>query len=423
MKILTFTELTTPNDQTLRFTSLGLSTAGKLSPEDAAEFQQQCIEKADLVKAVPDSTRQSFERLRTLHAYGVLCYDAFTVAGDLSWVVLEQALRERFVDFYGGAIPLVDRDGTGGVFDVPDFDAIAEAFGRGGSRSKGWRLKPHRGTGAMRMPTTLRPLLGWARHEGLLEGQRNRRVENELFHRMRNRFAHGSGYHLAMPPDSARTICDLAEIINRLWGETTPGGRLYPQPLVREIIVIGWSSGWTHHEKGSALVEMRPDQLNDFEEDQGDWTYIVLRGVPSDRDIRNIDPECERTTYPADILWGPGPRRDASAWLQMTVPIGDEVTYFDRLFALRRDNGQVYMPCRLGVMRLLPKDRRGGIWHIVRADFPGDALAHVRHFDGPSCRRTERFGGCAVEEIFEGPWQEAIATEHVRLEKRSHGSE
>jgi hypothetical protein len=69
---------------------MGLSTGGKISPEDAAEFQQRCIATADLVSVVPESTRQSFERLRTLHSYGVLCYDAFTVAGDLSWVVPER---------------------------------------------------------------------------------------------------------------------------------------------------------------------------------------------------------------------------------------------------------------------------------------------------------------------------------------------
>ena len=40
MQIRTFAELTTADDRTLRFTPLGLATEGKLSPEDAAEFQQ-----------------------------------------------------------------------------------------------------------------------------------------------------------------------------------------------------------------------------------------------------------------------------------------------------------------------------------------------------------------------------------------------
>jgi len=109
MDIRTFTELTTPDERSLRFTPLGLATGGKLSPENAAEFQQRSIAAADLVPAIPEGTRSSFERLRTLHAYGVLCYDLFTVVADQTWVVLEQALRERFIEFYGGVIPLSAR--------------------------------------------------------------------------------------------------------------------------------------------------------------------------------------------------------------------------------------------------------------------------------------------------------------------------
>ncbi len=67
-----FEELITAYDRSLRFTSLGLATGGKLSPENAAEFQQRSISIADLITSVPKDTRDSFERLRTLHSYGVL---------------------------------------------------------------------------------------------------------------------------------------------------------------------------------------------------------------------------------------------------------------------------------------------------------------------------------------------------------------
>src|SRR5438067_12233524 len=107
MDIRTFAELMAPDERSLRFTPLGLAMGGKLSPESSAEFQQRCIAAADLVPAVPEGVRSSFERLRTLHSYGVICYDLFTVVGDLSWVVLEQSLRERFIEFYGGVIPLI----------------------------------------------------------------------------------------------------------------------------------------------------------------------------------------------------------------------------------------------------------------------------------------------------------------------------
>jgi hypothetical protein len=31
----------------------------------------------------------SFERIRMLHGIGVLCYEAYTVAEDLAWLVLD----------------------------------------------------------------------------------------------------------------------------------------------------------------------------------------------------------------------------------------------------------------------------------------------------------------------------------------------
>jgi hypothetical protein len=408
MKIRTFAELCTANEQTLRFTPLGLATGGKLSPEAAAEFQQRSIASADLVDVVPDSTRQSFERLRTLHSYGVLCYDAFTVAGDLSWVVLEQALRERFIALYAGGIPLVANDGSEDTFTTTDFSAIGDAFRRGGSHSRRWKLKLRSALDPIPMPTTLRPLLAWARRERLLEGQRNRRVEAELFHRMRNRFAHGSDYRLGMPPDSARMICDLAEIINRLWGESTIGGRLYPAPLPREIVVVAWSPGWGEGTLGSSIAIMRPEQLADFVEDAGDWTCIVLRAVPED-DLTNFDARYERTAYPADLLWGPGSRLEAMEWAKRDEPLPDTTTHLDRLLAIRRDQGKVFLPCRPEMFLNLPADGRGGAWDVVRADFPNDALAHVRHGDSVLCRE-DSFGGCPVEDITHGSWEETSAT-------------
>jgi hypothetical protein len=53
----------------------------------------------------------------------------------------------------------------------------------------------------------------------------------------------------------------------------------------------------------------------------------------------------------------------------------------------------------------LPTDRQAGDWRFVRADFPNDALAHVRHIkDGTSCTMHPP-EGCPVEELFVGDWQ------------------
>jgi hypothetical protein len=91
MKIKTLAELATPDSRSLRFTPNGISMNGTLKPEDAAELQQRAVAHCDLNPDVPAETQMSFERLRTLHAYGVLYYETFTVAHDLAWLVLEQA--------------------------------------------------------------------------------------------------------------------------------------------------------------------------------------------------------------------------------------------------------------------------------------------------------------------------------------------
>ena len=405
MDIRTFAELTTPDERSLRFSPMGLATGGMLSPESAAAFQQRSIAAADLVPAVPESTRSSFERLRTMHAYGVLCYDLFTVVADQTWVVLEQALRERFIEFYGGVIPLVRKNGAESTFSASDFEAINEAFRRDGSHA-GWQLRLRNQRTPMHLPRTLDPLLRWARREQLLHGQRNRRVEEEVLPKIRNRFAHGGGFRVDMPTHSARRICDLAEIINRLWGVMTPGGHLYPAPLQREVLVIGWSPTSSTGEEGQPFLEiMRAEQLAGQTEPD-DWMYLVVLGVWNDQ-LWDFDARYELTMYPADLLWGPGTRMDALAWLEATAPVGDEVDYLDRVFAVRRHDGMVDPPCRPEVLLGLPPERRAGTWHVLRADFPDDCFAHVRHIEaGESCGTWD----CAVQEIAQGSWTDAAAS-------------
>jgi hypothetical protein len=66
----------------------GLDLCGsRLWPRRAARscaYQQEAISLADLVPAVAQSTRNAFERVRLLHAYGVLSYELFTAAEDLA---------------------------------------------------------------------------------------------------------------------------------------------------------------------------------------------------------------------------------------------------------------------------------------------------------------------------------------------------
>lgn len=86
----------------------------------------------------------------------------------------------------------------------------------------------------------LADLMAWARGAGLLHGQRPRHTEAAI-RRLRNEVAHPNRYELVMPNETDRTMSDLAEIINRLWGQPTPGGHLYPAPLRREILTLGRS--------------------------------------------------------------------------------------------------------------------------------------------------------------------------------------
>jgi hypothetical protein len=72
----------------------------------------------------------------------------------------------------------------------------------------------------------------------------------------------------------------------------------------------------------------------------------------------------------------------------------------------------------------LPPERRKGRWFLIRADYPNDAFAHVRHIkDGVTCgdpnpkvqelqpgvfATSPPIAHCMVEELFDGPWNEMV---------------
>lgn len=400
VEMRTFEELATPDERTLRFTPMGFSTMGVLRPEDATEFQQATIASADLVEAVPEEVRQSYERLRACHTYGVLWYDAFTVAADLSFLVLEQALRTRFVEFYDGSIPVTTTHGDVEHLEVKDFEDVLEGLKRLPKAKGGWKLQLRSGE-RWQVRRGVRWLLEWAHEEGLLHGQRNKRME-PLRSDMRNVFAHGS-YRMGMPNESSRRIRDLAEMINRLWGEPTPGGRLYPAPLHREVMAVGWA----HQGLGLSYVQLRPDQIPAYEKkDPGEWTYILIMAVPNEQDLWEFDARYEMTPFPTDFLWGPGSGEEAFAWWQSAAVETDTVDYLDRLFAVRVDEGKTYLAQRPEVLLGLPPQRRAGAWHLLRADFPLDAFNHVRHLPADCRSGGEPWQGCPVEEVATGDWEE-----------------
>src|SRR5439155_8898122 len=91
---------------------------------------------------------------------------------------------------------------------------------------------------------------------------------------LRNFVAHPIGYHLNGPVEAAGTLRDLAEIINQLWGAPTPGGRLYPAPLRREVIVLAWTVAGT--ELRTALAEALTDAVDPNDEP---WRCVIVRAV------------------------------------------------------------------------------------------------------------------------------------------------
>jgi hypothetical protein len=119
-------DLQAPDDRSLHFSPLGLF--GRIRPEDAAEFQQRVVTRHELVPAVAEGTRQSFDQLREIFAYGLLCYDIFTVINDRALLVLEQALRDRFIDFHDGTVTLVSSLGQSGCPDTPPIMVGGNSF-------------------------------------------------------------------------------------------------------------------------------------------------------------------------------------------------------------------------------------------------------------------------------------------------------
>ena len=236
MGFFSLDELREPDVRTLKFGPLGLG--GEMEARDALRFQQEVVSHPELVPDVPSRVSDSFERLRRIHAYGVLWYDFFTVADDQARLFLEFALRERFVEFHDGTVQFRDKAGELHDFPTTPFREMQAEAARHESKDDEWRLVIRRTGRGIRFDGMLDSLLRWAHEEGLLRGQRNR-ARNRLIESGRNHVAHGAGDHLLMPVDSARTIHDTAEIVNHLWGAPTPGGRLYPALIRREVQLVG----------------------------------------------------------------------------------------------------------------------------------------------------------------------------------------
>lgn len=406
MEIRSLTDLRAADSLSLAFNPYGLG--GRMTPESAAEFQQRQIADCDLTGAVAAGTRASFERLRTVFAYGVLCYGLYTLVGDQALLIYEQALRERFMEWCDGTITFRINRESDVSFPVMSYSDVTKHAAS--MRRRGGKLIV--ATNAVEFNGMLYGLRVWARAAGLVYGRRSRMTEDALAG-LRNYVAHPSGHHVDTPVAAARTIRDLAELINQLWGQATPDGRLYPAPLHRDIAVLSWNdAGEARMEPAGALAA--PDSA----EGEGDeYQHVVVRAVPfvpnsrwNDDHWAEFDTRYETTRFPTDYLWGPGTRDEARAWLKHENPEGDSVDFTDRVF-LVQNHGRMFPPRRPAVAAGLPDDERAGVWHALRADFPDDAFVHVRGTEDPSADHARHPGDCrvcSVEVLGTGPYDEAL---------------
>ena len=432
MIIKSLSELLEADERTLSFSPWGLG--GRMQSEDSAEFQQKVIARYELVPAVAEGTRQSFDQLREIFAYGVLCYDIFTVINDHALLVFEQALRDRFMEFHQGTVTFIAPDTEKAEELAADrYEQVHEFV----SRNRTWKLRVGNGPEMMAFNGTLGGLREWARTMGFLRGQRNRAVEHAIA-RLRNHVAHPSSYHLTTPVEAANTLSDLAEIINHMWGSPTPGGRLYPAPIQRTIIHLMWNE-----ETGEVMSgPVEPDPVTASQEDDGPdagqqgadrelhpdqeqdgWTHLLVRGVAHDWDLLHFDARYETARYPAEWLRGPGSSHDAMVWLAGARPADDEVDVLDRIFLLRYHAPLLYLPRNPDLAASVTEDEKPGTWYLIRADAPQYAFSHQRQAlaGGSGCARKGHCPQCPVQTIGAGSWQEAmdLLAEHgVQVSRR-----
>jgi hypothetical protein len=364
---------------------------------------------------VPQDVRDNFERARKLHLYGVLEYEFFTAAADYALLVLEGALRVRFLSYYSGGIPVARRDADE-TLQARAFDDVRAA--RRKYKLRGGDGKTHN------LPVGAGALLDWARRERLLAGTRSRIVDRALA-ALRDHAAHPVSYTLEMPPQSAGTLTDVAEVINKLWGHDTPGGRLFPSPMTRRPRVAALAPD------RSAAAELRLDQVQSVSAEQRTWLFAVFLAVDTEelttigRDGLGFshDPGHQTTLFPCDKLW-------EGSWHDLVEAIdggafsanADTVQHLDRLFFVRADSDSIdyaRSPADLLALSSLPEGR----WYAVIADTPLDAWAHVRDHEGGSADRGATCSECFVriEGRFDDP-ADAVALARTLAEAHRVGS-
>lgn len=392
--------LQAPDPRTLAVTPWGLGVGVAMRAEDAALMWAGEAARLRLADDVAEGTRRAFAELAGHLPYGLLHYPLFTLIHDRALFVLEQALRDRFVEYHRrehAGFATLQRDGRDYATRV---DAYGDVLARTRSLGRGTTIAvqvPGRGGSAVPFNGSLSALILWARELELLSGQRSA-VAEDAIRKLRNNVAHPEGSHTLWPGHVLVTLRDLAEIINHLWGHSTPGGRLYPGPVERQTVALAWS------QNGDSCAALAHNLA-----DPGDWDgythfALVMATWPVPTDLHEYDSRFEATAAPVDYLWGPGSRQAALRYLEYNPPSCDRATMLERRFLVRVEPHRIWQPMRPEIAAALAGNTTSGNWHLVRADTPAGALGHVRALvGGGTCRDARMCPACHAGHVATGP--------------------
>jgi len=118
-------ELREPDQRSMMWIVGGAAGAG-----EAAEYHKRVMAQLDVPASVPETVRKSFDRIRSSYRQGLFCYDLYTVAGDQARLLIELALKERFVEFYGGTVLFTDGQGNTQTVTASAFDEVYRGIRR-----------------------------------------------------------------------------------------------------------------------------------------------------------------------------------------------------------------------------------------------------------------------------------------------------
>lgn len=370
--------LRTVDEGSLYFTRGGLADA--LVAAQAAHTFATWMRQLALADEVPQDIRRNFDRVRKLFLYGLLERDLFSLVDNEAHLVLEGALRHRFVSYYNGELPIWRNDAS----ETVAMSSFNEYYDLRPSL-RGCHLRPS-AESKEQLPFSYRALYTWARKRKLLVGQRNVGIFASLVN-SRNYAMHPESHSESMPPWVVRLLVDVVEIINKLWGHSTDGGRLFPGPVHRQLRCVALSPDRTAAVTFGSLAGVQTEQRT------RDWTFAVFLAAAREELIDfdweatgqqrfKHEPGFQITDFPVEEVVAPTTVDEVLRFIQENDvdAITDAVQFQDRLFYVRRNaiSERPEFPRAPEDMFGFDGEDESAFWYVLRADFPMDAWVRIR---------------------------------------------